>query len=50
MAGVPTTAGSKFFADNLPAEDALVVSKLRQSGGVLLGKTNLHEIALGVTV
>jgi aspartyl-tRNA(Asn)/glutamyl-tRNA(Gln) amidotransferase subunit A len=49
MAGVPTTAGSKFFADNLPAEDALVVSKLRQSGGVLLGKTNLHEIALGVT-
>jgi len=49
MAGVPTTAGSKFFADNLPSEDAPVVSKLRQSGGVLLGKTNLHEIALGVT-
>jgi aspartyl-tRNA(Asn)/glutamyl-tRNA(Gln) amidotransferase subunit A len=49
MAGVPTTAGSKFFGDSLPTVDAPVVSKLRQSGGVLLGKTNLHEIALGVT-
>jgi len=49
LAGVPTTAGSKFFADNLPIEDAPVVSKLKQSGGVILGKTNLHEIALGVT-
>ena len=49
MAGVPTTAGSKFFADSLPVVDAPVVSKLIQSGGVILGKTNLHEIALGVT-
>jgi aspartyl-tRNA(Asn)/glutamyl-tRNA(Gln) amidotransferase subunit A len=49
MAGVPTTAGSKFFKDNLPGEDAPVVSKLKHSGGVVLGKTNLHEIALGVT-
>jgi len=47
--GVPTTAGSRFFTDNIPEEDASVVSKLKQSGGVLLGKTNLHEIALGVT-
>ncbi len=49
MAGVPTTAGSKFFKDNLPGADAPVVQKLKYSGGVLLGKTNLHEIALGVT-
>lgn len=49
MAGVPTTAGSKFFKENLPGDDAPVVSKLKQSGGVILGKTNLHEIALGVT-
>ena len=47
--GVPTTAGSRFYADYLPDEDAPVVVKLKQSGGVLLGKTNLHEIALGVT-
>jgi aspartyl-tRNA(Asn)/glutamyl-tRNA(Gln) amidotransferase subunit A len=49
MAGVPTTAGSKFFKEKLPGEDATVVTKLKQSGSVLLGKTNLHEIALGVT-
>ncbi|MGD0752375.1 MAG: amidase [Anaerolineales bacterium] len=49
IAGVPTTAGSKFFKENLPDEDASIVSKLKHSGVVLMGKTNLHEIALGVT-
>lgn len=49
LAGVPTTAGSIFFKDNIASEDALVVSNLKHSGGVILGKTNLHEIALGVT-
>jgi aspartyl-tRNA(Asn)/glutamyl-tRNA(Gln) amidotransferase subunit A len=48
-AGVRTTAGSKFFADHIPAEDAFVVRKLKAAGAVILGKTNLHEIALGVT-
>jgi aspartyl-tRNA(Asn)/glutamyl-tRNA(Gln) amidotransferase subunit A len=49
VAGVPTTAGSKFFAESTPAEDASVVLRLKLSGAVILGKTNLHEIALGVT-
>jgi aspartyl-tRNA(Asn)/glutamyl-tRNA(Gln) amidotransferase subunit A len=48
-AGIRTTAGSKFFADHIPTEDAQVVQKLKLSGGVILGKTNTHEIALGVT-
>ncbi len=48
-AGIRTTAGSKFFADHIPAEDAQVVRKLKLSGCVVLGKTNTHEIALGVT-
>jgi aspartyl-tRNA(Asn)/glutamyl-tRNA(Gln) amidotransferase subunit A len=48
-AGILTTAGSKFFADHIPAEDARVVQKLKFSGCVVLGKTNTHEIALGVT-
>ena len=48
-AGIRTTAGSKFFADHIPVEDAQVVLKLKLSGGVVLGKTNTHEIALGVT-
>lgn len=46
---IRTTAGSKFFADHIPAKDAQVVLKLKLSGGVVLGKTNTHEIALGVT-
>ena len=49
VGGVPTSAGSKFFKEHLPEEDACVVSRLRDSGGVILGKTNTHEIALGVT-
>jgi len=48
-AGIPTTAGSKFFSDNIPTEDAFVVDKLKQSGATIIGKTNTHEIALGVT-
>jgi aspartyl-tRNA(Asn)/glutamyl-tRNA(Gln) amidotransferase subunit A len=48
-AGIRTTAGSKFFADHIPAEDAEVVRKLKLSGCVVLGKTNTHEVALGVT-
>ena len=48
-AGIRTTAGSKFFADHIPAEDAQAVRKLKLAGAVVLGKTNTHEIALGVT-
>jgi aspartyl-tRNA(Asn)/glutamyl-tRNA(Gln) amidotransferase subunit A len=48
-AGVRTTSGSKFFTDNIPTEDAFVVEKLKLSGATLMGKTNTHEIALGVT-
>ena len=47
--GVRTTAGSKVLADYLPEEDAEVVRKLRNAGAVILGKLNMHEIALGVT-
>jgi aspartyl-tRNA(Asn)/glutamyl-tRNA(Gln) amidotransferase subunit A len=48
-AGILTTAGSKFFADHIPEEDAFVVEKLKQAGAILMGKTNTHEVALGVT-
>ncbi len=48
-AGIRTTAGTKFFADYVPAEDATAVKKLKKAGAVILGKTNTHEIALGVT-
>jgi aspartyl-tRNA(Asn)/glutamyl-tRNA(Gln) amidotransferase subunit A len=48
-AGIRTTIGSKFFSDNIPDTDAFVVEKLKQAGATLMGKTNTHEIALGVT-
>ena len=47
--GILTTAGSKFFADNIADQDAFVVDKLKQSGALINGKTNTHEIALGIT-
>ncbi len=47
--GIRTTAGSSFFADYIPDVDAFVVQNLKNNGAVLLGKLNMHEIALGVT-
>lgn len=46
---IRTTAGSTFFSEYIPESDAAVVQKLKESGAVLLGKLNMHEIALGVT-
>jgi aspartyl-tRNA(Asn)/glutamyl-tRNA(Gln) amidotransferase subunit A len=48
-AGVLTTCGTPFFKDYVPAKDALAVEKLKRAGALLVGKTNTHEIALGVT-
>ncbi|MGH7931214.1 MAG: amidase, partial [Candidatus Binatia bacterium] len=47
--GVRTTAGSKILDSWRPDFDATVVAKLREAGAVILGKTNLHEWALGGT-
>ena len=46
---VRTTAGSKILKDFVPERDAAVVRQLQGAGAVLLGKTNLHEFAYGVT-
>ncbi len=46
---VRTTAGSKILRDFIPTQDADIAKQLRDAGAVLLGKTNLHEFAYGVT-
>jgi aspartyl-tRNA(Asn)/glutamyl-tRNA(Gln) amidotransferase subunit A len=48
-AGLPTASGSRILAGHVPSRDAAVVERLRAAGLVLLGKTNLHEFAFGVT-
>jgi len=45
--GIRTTYGSPIFADHVPAEDALVVERLRAAGAITLGKTNTPEFAAG---
>jgi len=46
---VRTTAGSKILKDFVPQHDAVIVSQLKEAGAIILGKTNLHEFAYGVT-
>jgi amidase len=41
VAGLPTTWGYPQFMDFMPTEDALVVSRLKQAGAVIIGKTNI---------
>jgi aspartyl-tRNA(Asn)/glutamyl-tRNA(Gln) amidotransferase subunit A len=44
-----TTGGSQILRDFLPLHDAAVVTSLKNCGVILIGKTNLHEFAYGVT-
>ena len=47
--GIPTTGGSLVYRDFVPEHDGEVVNRLREAGAISLGKTNLHELAYGVT-
>ena len=46
-AGTRTTAASALFEDRVPSLDAPVVTRLKDAGAVIIGKTNLHEFAMG---
>ena len=47
-AGVRTTAGSEFFSDHVPNENAPVVDRLMRAGAVMVGKATMHEFAFGI--
>ncbi len=49
LRGTRTTAASRVRQDHMAASDALVTARLREAGAVFIGKTNLHEFALGTT-
>src|SRR4029077_7223425 len=46
---MPTTAGSIALAAFHPSRDAVLVQRLKAAGAVILGKTNMHELASGIT-
>jgi indoleacetamide hydrolase len=48
-ANAPTSAGTPALKDFRPAADAPVAAKLFSAGAIMLGKTNMHELAYGIT-
>lgn len=46
---LPTSGGSLALANHRTADDAFVVRRLRDAGAVVLGKSNMHELAAGIT-
>jgi len=46
---MPTSGGSLALANSQPSADAFVVKKLRDAGAIILAKSNLHELAAGIT-
>jgi aspartyl-tRNA(Asn)/glutamyl-tRNA(Gln) amidotransferase subunit A len=48
-ADIKTTAAFQHFENRVPAKDAVSVTRLKEAGAILLGKTNMHELGMGTT-
>ena len=49
VAGLPSSAGTPALRDFVPTRNAAVAEKLIRAGAIVLGKTNMHELAFGIT-
>ena len=49
VAGMPNTGGTPGLAGFTPDADSPTVAALKAAGAIILGKTNLHELAFGIT-
>jgi len=47
--GLPASAGTPALKGYVPKKDAPVAAKLREAGAIIIGKTNMHELAFGIS-